>query len=58
MGMVHGVNGGSTVWEVPSARSAHAREARFFFELIINFGTSNPNVIQLGRGFFEIQITI
>ena len=30
MGLVHGVPEGGTVWEVPSARSAHAREARFF----------------------------
>ena len=30
MGLVHGVPEGGTVWEVPSARSAHARLARFF----------------------------
>ena len=35
MGLVHGVPEGGTVWEVPFARSAHAREARFFGEFFL-----------------------
>ena len=35
VGLVHGVPEGGTVWEVPFARSTHAREARFFGELMI-----------------------
>ena len=35
MTLVHGVPEGGTVWEVPSARNAHARKARFFGEYVV-----------------------
>ena len=45
VGLVHGVPKDGTVWQVPSARSAHARDARFFasfgnfFLIKLEFGT-------------------
>ena len=47
MGLVHGVPEGGTVWEVPSARSAHAREARFFYECILFHSQQNKENLRI-----------